>query len=41
MFMVHPTLSREEIEDAIAAVAKVMRVVAVECGQVGPQRRAA
>lgn len=41
MFMVHPTLSREEMEDTVAAVAKVMRVVAAECEQAEPQRRAA
>ncbi len=33
MFMVHPTLSREDIEDTVAAVAKVMRVVAADCKQ--------
>lgn len=41
MFMVHPTLSSADIEDTIAAVAKVMRVVAAECNQTEPQRRAA
>lgn len=41
MFMVHPTLSREEIEDTVAAVAKVMRVVAADTQQVDSLRRAA
>ena len=41
MFMVHPTLSREDIEDTVAAVAKVMRVVAADCEQSELQRRAA
>ncbi|MGZ0162386.1 MAG: DegT/DnrJ/EryC1/StrS family aminotransferase [Planctomycetales bacterium] len=41
MFMVHPTLSREDIEDTVAAVAKVMRVVAADCKQSESQRRAA
>lgn len=41
MFMVHPTLSREEIEDTVAAVAKVMRVVAADAQQVDSLRRAA
>ncbi|MDA1163713.1 MAG: DegT/DnrJ/EryC1/StrS aminotransferase family protein [Planctomycetota bacterium] len=41
MFVVHPTLSREEIEDTIAATAKVMRVVTAECGQSNTQRSAA
>ncbi|NQV25356.1 MAG: DegT/DnrJ/EryC1/StrS aminotransferase family protein [Rhodopirellula sp.] len=41
MLMVHPTLSREEIDDTIAAVTKVMRVVAEECEQRTPLRRAA
>ena len=41
MFMVHPTLSREEIEDTVAAVTKVMRVVAADAQQPGSQQRAA
>lgn len=41
MFMVHPTLSREEIDDTVAAVAKVMRAVAADGEQNGLQRRAA
>ncbi len=41
MFMVHPTLSREDIEDTAAAVAKVMRIVAADCKQNETQRRAA
>ena len=41
MFMVHPTLSREEIEDTVAAIAKVMRVVAVDSQQINSRRRAA
>jgi len=41
MFMVHPTLSREEVEDTVAAVAKVMRVVAADAQQVDSMRRAA
>ncbi len=41
MFMVHPTLSREEVEDTVAAVAKVMRVVAADAQQVDSLRRAA
>jgi hypothetical protein len=39
--MVHPTLSREDIEDTAAAVAKVMRIVAADCKQNETQRRAA
>lgn len=41
MLMVHPTLSREEIEDTVAAIAKVMRVVAVDSQQINSRRRAA
>jgi hypothetical protein len=41
MFMVHPTLSREEVEDTVAAVTKVMRVVAADAEQVDSLRRAA
>jgi dTDP-4-amino-4,6-dideoxygalactose transaminase len=41
MFMVHPTLSREEIEDTVAAVAKVMRAVAADAQRVDSQQRAA
>jgi dTDP-4-amino-4,6-dideoxygalactose transaminase len=41
MLMVHPTLSREEIEDTVAAVAKVMRAVAAEREQSEIHRRAA
>lgn len=41
MFMVHPTLSREEIDDTVAAVAKVMRAVAADSGQTRLQQRAA
>ena len=41
MFMVHPTLSREDIEDTVATVAKVMRVVAAECEHTKAHRRAA
>ncbi len=41
MFMVHPTLSREEIEDTVAAVAKVMRAVAADAQRLDSQQRAA
>ena len=41
MFMVHPTLSREDIEDTVAAVAKVIRVVAADCKQSESHRWAA
>jgi dTDP-4-amino-4,6-dideoxygalactose transaminase len=41
MFMVHPTLSTEEIADTVAGVTKVMRVVAAEGEQPDSVRRAA